>query len=118
MARPSVGLMLPPDQATLDRLMPLLEGPVQHFAVTPETLWRPTAAGDLAPNDYHRRFLELGARTGRPFIAHGVALSPAGAERRRATGGPGIGASPPTTPGSASAGTPNTPGPPPRRARR
>jgi hypothetical protein len=77
--------MLPPDQATLDRLMPLLEGPVQHFAVTPETLWRPTAAGALAPNDYHRCFLELGARTGRPFIAHGVALSPAGVggERRR-----------------------------------
>jgi len=31
--------------------------------------------GRLAPNGFHRRFLELKERTGKPFVAHGVGLS-------------------------------------------
>ena len=78
MALPSVGCLLPPDEATLDRLAPLLDRAVDHYAVTPETLWRPDSEGRLVTNGYHRRFLELGERTGKPFIAHGVGLSVGG----------------------------------------
>lgn len=71
----TVGMMLPPDAATLALLLRILETECQHFAVSPETLWRLDAHGHLIPNGFHREFAELQQRTGRAMVAHGVGLS-------------------------------------------
>ncbi len=69
-----VGLVLPPSERDLELLAPLLESEPDYYEVAPETLWR-VADGRLAPNGYHAKFAELHARSGRPFVAHGVAYS-------------------------------------------
>jgi uncharacterized protein (UPF0276 family) len=73
-----VGVVLPPDEATLDLVEPLARGLVDYYEVTPETTWRAGRGGALVANGFHRRFLEAGARAGVPFVAHGVGLSLAG----------------------------------------
>lgn len=73
--RPLVGLVLAPDPEWLGRVRPLLSR-VELFVVTPETLWKPGRDGALRPNDFHREFLELRRFSGRPFVAHSVAMSP------------------------------------------
>jgi uncharacterized protein (UPF0276 family) len=73
-----VGVVLPPDEVTLDLVEPLARGLVDYYEVTPETTWRADARGALVPNGFHRRFLEAGARARVPFVAHGVGLSLAG----------------------------------------
>jgi hypothetical protein len=75
----AVGLALPPDEETLARLEPLALAEADIVEVAPETLWRPDGRGDPVPNGFHARFLALRRRTGRPFVAHGVGLSPGGA---------------------------------------
>lgn len=71
----AAGFTLPADAQSLERLAPvILEGP-DLYEVAPETLWRPGPDGALGPNGFHRRFAELRARTGRPFVAHGVGFS-------------------------------------------
>lgn len=77
-----VGMVLPPDEVAFARLQPLLHGEVDYFEVAPETTWRPGPDGSLGGNGFHARFLELGARTGKPFVAHGVGLSLGGASAR------------------------------------
>jgi uncharacterized protein (UPF0276 family) len=76
-----VGVMLPPDEPTLAFVEPLTRGLVDYYEVTPETTWRPDGDGNLVANGFHRRFLDLGERTGVPFVAHGVGLSLAGDAR-------------------------------------
>jgi uncharacterized protein (UPF0276 family) len=83
----AVGLTLQPDDEYLELLAPLLRQEVDYFEVTPETTWwspppGERGAGELLENGFHRRFLELGAQTGRPFVAHGVGLSLGTASRR------------------------------------
>jgi hypothetical protein len=69
-----VGVALPPDFETLELLAPLV-AEADLYEVAPETLWRALPDGSLEPNGYHRRFVELRERTGKPFVAHGVGLS-------------------------------------------
>jgi uncharacterized protein (UPF0276 family) len=59
----------------LDLLARLIEEEPDYYEVAPETLWRADALGRIEPNEFHRRFEELRARTGRPFVAHGVMYS-------------------------------------------
>lgn len=85
----AVGLTLQPDDEYLELLAPLLRDGVDYFEVTPETTWwspppGEAGAGELLPNGFHRRFLELGAQTGKPFVAHGVGLSLGTTSRRDA----------------------------------
>src|SRR5262249_40809296 len=69
-----VGIALPPDIETLELIAPLIEE-AEYFEVTPETLWRARADGELEPNGFHGGFLDLRERSGKPFVAHGVGLS-------------------------------------------
>jgi uncharacterized protein (UPF0276 family) len=71
----AVGFTLQPHEETLALCEPLIEREVDYYEVAPETLWRPDGAGRFVPNGFHRRFEALRARTGRPFVAHGVGLS-------------------------------------------
>lgn len=82
-----VGLMLPPDQETLELLEPLI-AEADYYEVAPETLWRALPDGRLEPNGFHRHFRTLREHTGKPFVAHGVGYSvgtcsPLDAARRR-----------------------------------
>jgi uncharacterized protein len=73
----ATGFTLPPDGESLEQLYPLILGEPELYEVAPETLWR-QREGRLVANGFHQRFLELKARTGRPFVAHGVGLSVGG----------------------------------------
>jgi uncharacterized protein (UPF0276 family) len=77
----AAGFTLPPDQESLAILEPLILEEPDLYEVGPETLWRRAGDGALGPNGYHRRFAELRARTGRPFVAHGVGFSLGGGAR-------------------------------------
>jgi uncharacterized protein (UPF0276 family) len=70
-----IGFTIPPDAAMLDQIRPLLLEDCDIYEVAPETLWRPGPNGALLENGYHRYCQRLRAETGRPFVAHGVALS-------------------------------------------
>ncbi len=70
-----VGFTLQPEQETLDLLDQVIHEEVDYYEVAPETLWRSTSDGRLSANGYHKRFAELKAATGRPFVAHGVGIS-------------------------------------------
>lgn len=81
----SIGFTLQPEAEFLDAVTPLLAA-VDYLEIAPETTWAEGESGALRPNAYHRRFLELGERLGKPFVAHGVGLSmgsAAGAEAAR-----------------------------------
>jgi uncharacterized protein (UPF0276 family) len=77
-----VGFALPPDEATLDVLAPLLLAEPDYYEVAPETLWMVDADGGWRPNGYHRAFERLRERTGKPFVAHGVGYSVGGLDPR------------------------------------
>jgi len=70
-----VGLPLYPDLEYLELARELIEDEADFFEVSPETLWRPTREG-LVRNDYHSLFRECQDRSGKPFVAHGLAFSP------------------------------------------
>src|SRR6188474_3166349 len=77
-----IGFTLQPDEEFLELLDELIRTEPDYYEVAPETLWRPRAAGSsadeigpLAPNGYHARFAEVRARSGKPFVAHGVGFS-------------------------------------------
>src|SRR5262249_18492589 len=70
-----VGFTLQPELAFLERLDRLIVEQADYYEVAPETLWRRGERGEFAPNGYYRRFAELGARTKKPFVAHGVGIS-------------------------------------------
>jgi len=74
MTRVQVGFALPPDEETLALTESLLEL-ADYLEVAPETLWMESPDGRLVENGFHRRFLQLRERTGKPFVAHGVGLS-------------------------------------------
>ena len=42
--------------------------------VSPETLWR-EEGGRIVANGFHALFREIRARSGKPFVAHGLAFS-------------------------------------------
>jgi hypothetical protein len=70
-----VGLTLQPEEAFLALLGGVIEDDADYYEVAPETLWRLDGAGELVENGFSRGFAALRARTGRPFVAHGVGLS-------------------------------------------
>ena len=78
-----VGLLLAPDETWFRLLAPLLDD-CDYYAVTPETLWM-QSGDEIVSNGYHRAFLDLKERTGRPFVAHSVGWSPGGASADRRT---------------------------------
>ena len=61
-----------PEQRYLELLEPALREDVDAFEVAPETTWRRGPDGNWQPNDFHRAFAAIGARTGKPFVAHAV----------------------------------------------
>ncbi|MFN9945685.1 MAG: hypothetical protein ACK56S_02475, partial [Planctomycetota bacterium] len=69
---PWVGIALMPDPVFLELLEPAFREDVDAFEVAPETTWRAAADGGWHPNGFHRAYAELGARTGKPFVAHAV----------------------------------------------
>jgi hypothetical protein len=69
-----VGFVLQPDEETLGMTEPLLEL-ADYLEVAPETTWLEAPDGRLVENGFHRRFLQIKERTGKPFVAHGVGLS-------------------------------------------
>ena len=69
-----VGFVLQPDEEMLGITEPLL-ALADYFEVAPETTWFEAPDGRLLENGFHRRFLQIGERTGKPFVAHGVGLS-------------------------------------------
>ncbi|MBI3820392.1 MAG: DUF692 family protein [Planctomycetes bacterium] len=85
--RLGVGFSLHPDLEYLTLTREIIENEADYFEVNPEAMWRPSresvqsgAAGDFARlerNDYHRLFYQIKERSGRPFVAHGLAFSPA-----------------------------------------
>ncbi|MCI0586855.1 MAG: DUF692 domain-containing protein [Planctomycetes bacterium] len=70
-----VGFTLQPEREYCGLLEPLLVEDADYFEVTPETTWVRDGDELFRPNGFWRLFRELGERTGKPFIAHGVGLS-------------------------------------------
>jgi len=73
--RLGVGLPLYSDVEYLELARGLLEDEADFFEVNPETLWR-SERGALVRNDYHALFRQVRERSGKPFVAHGLAFSP------------------------------------------
>jgi hypothetical protein len=71
----AIGFTLQPEQELLDLLGGVLREEPDYFEIAPETTWRERADGELTENGYSRVFRELGASTGKPFVAHGVGFS-------------------------------------------
>ena len=71
----AVGFALQPEEEFLERTEPLVARHVDYLEVCPETTWRPGPDGALLANGVHRRFREVGAAHGLPFVAHGVGFS-------------------------------------------
>jgi uncharacterized protein len=69
-----VGFTLQPEEKFLELLGKLI-GRADYYEIAPETLWAEDKRGALRPNGFHRRFAQLKAITGKPFVAHGVGLS-------------------------------------------
>lgn len=69
--KPLLGIPLHPDRDYLRRVRRLAEDEADVFEVTPEMLW----TASLEPTPAHAAFLELRARSGKPFLGHGIALS-------------------------------------------
>lgn len=72
MVAPRIGITLQPEVKYLDLLEPLFRDEVDYFEIAPETMWRIDRAGKWLPNGFHRAFAAIGARTGKPFVAHAV----------------------------------------------
>ena len=72
--RLGIGLPLYSDLAYLQAARPLLEEEADYYEVGPETMWRPVG-GELVRNDYHALFQQIRDRSGKPFVAHGLAFS-------------------------------------------
>ncbi|MEZ6003996.1 MAG: DUF692 family protein [Planctomycetota bacterium] len=71
----AIGYSLQPEERTLELTRGLLESEPDYYVIAPETTWRPAGDGNFEPNGFSRYFRELGDRTGKPFVAHGVGFS-------------------------------------------
>jgi hypothetical protein len=71
----AVGLTLQPERSYLELLSPLFFEEADYFEVAPETTWVRDGDGPFRRNGFFERFLEIGARAEKPFVAHGVGLS-------------------------------------------
>ena len=73
-SRLGVGFSLHADDGFLARTREIVEEDADWFEVAPETLWR-EEGGRLVANAFHAAFREIRARSGKPFVAHGLAFS-------------------------------------------
>ncbi|MCA9321827.1 MAG: DUF692 family protein [Planctomycetes bacterium] len=69
-----VGFSLHAEAEFLELTRPIIEDEADYFEVSPETLWR-SDGKSLELNGYAELFAELKRRSGRPFVAHGLAFS-------------------------------------------
>ena len=72
--RLGVGVPLHPSLQYLEECRSLIEDDADFYEVNPEALWRPRD-GVLRPSDSHLLFQDLQRRSGKPFVAHGLAFS-------------------------------------------
>src|SRR5258708_17460360 len=72
--RLGIGFSLHADLEFLELAREIIEDEANYFEVNPETLWR-IEEGQLARNDFHALFQEIRVRSGKPFVAHGLAFS-------------------------------------------
>jgi uncharacterized protein (UPF0276 family) len=70
------GFVLHPDAEYLDLCRPIIEEEAEFFEVTPETLWQADAEGRLAASPWADLLDEIRRRSGKPFVGHGLGLSP------------------------------------------
>jgi uncharacterized protein (UPF0276 family) len=70
------GLVLHTDEEYLDLCRPLLEEEAEFFEVPPEALWQVGADGRFSPSPWADVFHDIRQRLGKPFVAHGLGLSP------------------------------------------
>ncbi|MEZ6195323.1 MAG: DUF692 family protein [Planctomycetota bacterium] len=73
--RLGVGFSLHAEVEFLELTRSIVEDEVDYYEVAPEFLWRPRREGGIEPNRYFELFAELKRRSGRPFVAHGLAFS-------------------------------------------
>src|SRR5688572_8299430 len=71
-----VGIVLHPDREYLSLCADLIEHEVDFYEISPETLWRTDDAGELHDSPWAGLMLDLKRRSGRPFVGHGLGLSP------------------------------------------
>ena len=71
----AVGFTLQPEDRFLSLLGAVATADADYLEVAPETLWYLDDRGELRPNGYFARILEMGEREGLPFVAHGVGWS-------------------------------------------
>jgi len=71
-----VGWALHPDREYLALSREIIEEEADFFEVSPETLWRLDDTGNLVSSPWARVFEEFKKRSGKPFVAHGLGLSP------------------------------------------
>ncbi len=69
-----VGVPLHSDLEYLEWMRPIIEDDADFLEVNPEQLWR-REKGCLVRNDYHALYQDLRSRSGKPFVAHGLAFS-------------------------------------------
>jgi uncharacterized protein (UPF0276 family) len=70
-----VGFVLHPDAEYLTLCRGIIEDEADFFEIAPETLWR-TDAGVLSSGPWADVFEQIRMHSGKPFVAHGVGLSP------------------------------------------
>ena len=73
-----VGFSLHADLAFLALAREILEDHADYFEVNPEAMWR-SVDGRLVRNDYRQLFEQIRTRSGKRFVAHGLAFSPGSA---------------------------------------
>jgi uncharacterized protein (UPF0276 family) len=73
------GLSLHPDEEFVDLCRPLIEEEAEFFEVAPEALWRVGADGRFSPSPWADVFDGIRRRSGKPFVGHGLGLSPGSA---------------------------------------
>ena len=72
MSAPRIGITLQPERRYLELLEPLFVDEADYFEIAPETTWFVRPDGKTERNAFHRAFLDIGARTNKPFVAHAV----------------------------------------------
>ncbi len=74
MERLGIGFSLHPDLEFLELTREIVENDADYFEINPEALWS-SKEGKLVKNQYHELFRELQQKSGKPFVAHGLAFS-------------------------------------------
>lgn len=75
-----VGFSLHPETEYLTLCRAIIEEEVDFFEISPETLWQIHPDGSLSPSPWARPVADIHAASGKPFVAHGLGLSPGTAD--------------------------------------